>query len=1036
MAPKRRAEPLDIPFEFLTRPCKECNPTRRNGHFLDAGICSTRLDEANVRTAALDVARLDSAKVIVGNTIMSNVKIANRSSHAAFLFLAIGIALASLGCGDDRPAADGDSGSGGGSGTETGAGDSGGGDTGDGDTDSGGTDGPEEPECQYDGLFSEAITLAMNNAVAVGATPDDFMEAARLSLATTRTLFDDDLKFIFGLEADGSKGANAVGPITWDPGRQSLVLQATLGKNAPMLITNANRLDTEPRGEPLAVWGRRGKVPYAVFASNPFFKRGNEAMDAVLGNTLRLMTGAADPGKVVLAHLRDESQTRAWLDEKYGAGVSYNDADACDGDNLQPCLTADTGALIISQEHDSEVDDVDAVVATVQDALDRGIPVMYQQRSGKLNPLGDKILSLLNVRRVQDNYWPYLRISEIDESASLSAVRIEANETDVTLGHLIARDFGFSVPDIVEDPKVSEPYQREFAAGASGARTLLREFDKRAEDMFATCDHAFFKLVALSADALRQDIEHPIGPAESDSNDFLRSYFANHAVLNVRPAGLAQPDRGSFDEIDHSGKIPVDKEVSVPARKKFRAAGVFALPGRAFTVTRLDQSSIPTHIFINSVRDGSTKEWGAYTRPKYLKSAAVPIGPGESVTLTSPYGGPVQIEFGDSGEETRFRFEGVGQHPYWAGPDDTAEFEAAVAAAEYSWVEISTESFELHTRLTFHEKSITVPAWNTVAKLTEGMQKYTHSAVRLLSGRQGVGVEDHPEVTGWANARGFTLPEISVVQHANLDRPSCGDGCSGNPYDAWWAFNPIGHGDLHEIGHGVQLSRFQIYHQGNQYGNHSVTNRFPFYGAWRYHKDTGEPMTGGAQDQRPLFDALQAGYMAGDRAGSFSTHMDDFLAGRISMNQDAYGFYLQAMAAARHADVISDGYLLIPRIHILHQVLKGATVDESTWASSRDNLGMGQLTLEDAKGLHNNDFMVLALSTAAGLDYTDFFDMFGVVITDAARAQVVAHGFPVVPRVFTAMEPVAHKMGRACRCQRGAATHPHRRLIRVVAVHP
>jgi hypothetical protein len=38
----------------------------------------------------------------------------------------------------------------------------------------------------------------------------------------------------------------------------------------------------------------------------------------------------------------------------------------------------------------------------------------------------------------------------------------------------------------------------------------------------------------------------------------------------------------------------------------------------------------------------------------------------------------------------------------------------------------------------------------------------------------------------------------------NADQATCGYGCSGNPYDAYWAFDPVGHGDVHEVGHNIE----------------------------------------------------------------------------------------------------------------------------------------------------------------------------------------------------------------------------------------
>ena len=68
-------------------------------------------------------------------------------------------------------------------------------------------------------------------------------------------------------------------------------------------------------------------------------------------------------------------------------------------------------------------------------------------------------------------------------------------------------------------------------------------------------------------------------------------------------------------------------------------------------VTRLDSAAVNTHIFVNTLRSGATKEWGDYNRPKYLQSQRIPLVPGATVTFSHPYGGPLQIAF-DSNDKT------------------------------------------------------------------------------------------------------------------------------------------------------------------------------------------------------------------------------------------------------------------------------------------------------------------------------------------------------------------------------------------------
>ena len=98
----------------------------------------------------------------------------------------------------------------------------------------------------------------------------------------------------------------------------------------------------------------------------------------------------------------------------------------------------------------------------------------------------------------------------------------------------------------------------------------------------------------------------------------------------------------------------VTRELEITSRKPFRSAGVYVLPGRTTRVTRLDSAAVNTHIFVNPLRSGATKEWKDYNRPKYLQSQRLSVAPGETVTFSNPYGGPLQIAFSSNDEMVWF----------------------------------------------------------------------------------------------------------------------------------------------------------------------------------------------------------------------------------------------------------------------------------------------------------------------------------------------------------------------------------------------
>ena len=97
---------------------------------------------------------------------------------------------------------------------------------------------------------------------------------------------------------------------------------------------------------------------------------------------------------------------------------------------------------------------------------------------------------------------------------------------------------------------------------------------------------------------------------------------------------------------------------------------------------------------------------------------------------------------------------------------------------------------------------------------------------------------------GWA----CTDPSIHArqsIQHANYDQyAACGDGCSGNPFDADWSIMPLGWGESHELGHNLQKSLLQIgYVAAADHDDHrkyqgrateNSNNIFPYHNLYRY----------------------------------------------------------------------------------------------------------------------------------------------------------------------------------------------------------
>ncbi|QIL91159.1 hypothetical protein GNX18_16265 [Microbulbifer sp. SH-1] len=595
-----------------------------------------------------------------------------------------------------------------------------------------------------------------------------------------------------------------------------------------------------------------------------------------------------------------------------------------------------------------------------------------------------------------------------DAAKWTSATEMRASHSTLTgVARLVGRfkdnSFSFQISQCADEDNNCgnlPAYDSEFRTIANTLRGIPQRFDQRAVDIFAvTGKYHLEKLLILLADKYRETVDFPMWKDQTPTVDFLKSYFADGMVYTTRAHNPGQPDLGSFSRSDFSHITPANKTVAVTSRRPFRAAGVYALPGQTITVTRTDNNSgVAASVFINTQRDSSTRHmypstsgntWG-YVRPKFLQSQRIPIKAGETLVLTSPYGGPVQIGFADKGTAMTFAFENVGLHPFWKTGGDDAAFAAALASDQYDWAEIATDYFEIHSLNSRMANTLAQDSrWDTPSELERYLTKYHHNYFRVLTGVQGEDIDAVPEIHDFATGNGFTLATWDQVHHGNMDQSACGAGCSGNPYDATWDFSILGHGDLHEVGHTVESGRFKF----NGFEGHATTNFYSYYAKSRAQDEDGVA----ANCQSLPFDTISADIQASRSEPDPAAYMA--ARGYSSWN---YGVALiiEMMMHAEEEGALTDGWNLIPRLHILERTFNAAKGNDTDWAAGKDALGFGSYTRTQANAIDNNDWLLITASRATGLDYRPYFDLIGQGYSAEADAQVASFGYEAVDRAF------------------------------------
>ncbi len=843
-----------------------------------------------------------------------------------------------------------------------------------------------------------ALALSTGNTLVIEDNTV-LLSAALAEISQHKAHFNDIKSQLFKLDSASEKLTS----IDWRPSHDAAIISPEYPFNDTVLYTtHAAKKADAIAVDSFAVAGSKAlnSGRYLAFAGNPFRNIINEQMVKFLHNSFDWLSQKKHDQltqfNVVLSQLdeshyfRDRSKTREWLDTNV-ANINYNDTGACDGTLLASCLTDKPDLLIISR-FTRDTDDKAAIIKSVQTALNENIPVIYIQYDGGIGEHGRELLSLMNISHGGDNYWSDRYLSAFDPNTIMDALPSNIAKIKTLLTNFNNKKFNVDLTGCATRSCPDESnVQAEFFDGANAIKAMFNSFDAQKLDIFTSSDYRLHKLLILLADHYRQSVTYPMDKQTTDTVEFFQSLFADYAVYNTRSVNPTQKDMGNFSRSGFSHITAENAIVTLTSKPSFRSAGVYALPGQTFTITRTDNNTADTSVFINTLRTGATHIFNdnGYNRPYLLQTNRIAISPGERIEITSSYGGPIQIGFSQKDIDVSFEFENIGRHPHWRTPADDIVFAQKMAQADYDWAEIATEGFEVHSKLTKLSASLAGSIWPVASDFANATYQYTHNMVHVLAGFQGPGIDVVPEIHDFVTARGLSVDTIDIVKHMNADQPTCGWGCSGNPYDAGWNFSPAGHGDLHELGHGIERSSMRF----EGYGGHSNTNFYSYFSKSVYEDDTDQSASCQSLPFESIFNTLQQSQLAADP----SAYMQSNLTKSWS---EHHAIYLQLMMAAQAEGTITNGWYLYPRLHIWDREMWRFDNSEDAWNTGKVALGFDDYTLTDFSAASQNDRLFISLSEITQLNLTDWFAMYGFTVSDKAKAQVLAKGHKLLDKIF------------------------------------
>ena len=566
-------------------------------------------------------------------------------------------------------------------------------------------------------------------------------------------------------------------------------------------------------------------------------------------------------------------------------------------------------------------------------------------------------------------------------------------------------------PDLLLDAN-GQTLAEEFSNGAKALKDFIVAKDAKGEDIFKLShQYDFFKLALLLGDKYRAAITYPMDKNTTDDTTFYKAYFADYATAYTREDNAYQPDLGDFtSDIDALRRVaPITKTVTMTptSYSEWSATGLYCPPGKAIKITRQDDSDNVVQVRFNMLRDGTTKIWNtdSYTRPDFIASNPVTLQKGKTYTLSSPAGGPIYLKW-DGVEEnaTSFsvEFENVVEFPSLMDltTQSITSFTNVIESSPFDWIDIKTPFVEIHTLKNKFDFSYTTSGYfpydGDLTHYLEDINHYTVLNNLNLAGFVGDDLSLTSGVADWCSEFGLDcssdVHKKPAIQHINADVHSlCGNGCSGNPFDVDWSVTPTGWGESHEYGHNLQRTRLKIY------GSRSTevsNNIFPLHTNWDYlvdhnisvHPSIAAPKGSDAYAQ--LQTEIKNGTPATiDHPMWSGDGIYDNGSARLS-------FYNQITFINGSWDVYTE-------LYIVERLFTQAIKDDTSWDDNKDKLGFSSYTRDEASAIDGNNFMAIALSKFTKKDYRDYFEAWGVELSDKAKDQIDTNGFDtVVPREF------------------------------------
>ncbi len=530
---------------------------------------------------------------------------------------------------------------------------------------------------------------------------------------------------------------------------------------------------------------------------------------------------------------------------------------------------------------------------------------------------------------------------------------------------------------------------------------LLQHYDYNNIDVFDLPSERV-KLGVMLADVYRDNVTYNMSHNDSDDNVFYRAYYADSTINYARDTNFPKDDLGTFAPIDRGAieEMSVQKgtySFTPGEMTDWYTTGYYLKPGEKLTIKRTDSSTNEARVFLNMQRAKASRIWDNginYIRPHVLSTHHIVVGNGEEVTYSSPHGGNIYIAVNNPSDqvEMSFEFDGVLPYPVLTEFDNASinKYIEELKTTPFKYTDFYTELASVHA---------------LKDKVIDGFEKYPGNESQYIDDINNYLIKGNYLYAGYESELIGTLPtnvssyfinaglndynsptvnRLPRRQHINVDnKVGCGNLCSGNPFDMARAIDPFGHGDNHEMGHNLQTKYLNIY--GNK-SNELSNNIFPLN--TRIQKDIADGKTttdftyAKPDNMSNLFTKFNADFVAGVPASEDTFAWEK--TGLYDSINERFAFYTQLAQ-------VTGGWHNYTKLYISSRLMIAYSSNDSDWETYKAKLGLSQYTKDEARALNANDFMAITSSLYTNKDLSDFFEGYGVAVSDKAEAQITAN---------------------------------------------